>query len=116
MNLNLAVSILGAVVVLCAMVFSLRFIYDYRVKNHSIEIVLLRAVPIYRIPVDKIESIQETPWSSLGVGGTTLRFGNRIFGPCVLVRRRNGLFRRIVITPADADKFVEEVISAQHKG
>lgn len=115
MNLNLTASILGAATVFCTMVYALRFVYDYRVKNHSIEFMLFRALPVYRIPVDNIDSIQKTSWLRLGIGGMTLRFGNRVFGTCVLVHRRSGLFRRIVITPKDADKFVNDVIAAQHK-
>ncbi|WP_284321699.1 hypothetical protein [Dyella acidisoli] len=115
MNLNLVVSILGFAIILCATVCTLRFVYDYRVKNHSIEIVLFRALPIYRIPVDNIDLIQKSSWLGLGIGGAALRFGNRIFGTCVLVRRRSGLFRRIVITPEDADKFINDVIAAQQR-
>jgi hypothetical protein len=114
MKLNLAASILGAAIVFCAMAYILRFVYDYRVKNNSIEFVLFRALPFYRIPVDNIDSIQKTSWLRLGIGGFTLRFGNRVFGTCVLVHKQRGLFRRIVITPEDADKFVNDVIAAQH--
>lgn len=116
MNLNLMVSILGFAIILCATVYTQRFVYDYRVKNHSVEIVLFRALPIYRIPVDNIDSIQKTSWLSLGIGGATLRFGNRIFGTCVLIHRQSGFFRRIVITPKAADKFVNDVIAAQRAG
>lgn len=116
MNLNLAFSILGAAIVFCAMVYALRFVYDYRVKYHFLEIVLFRALPIYRISVDNIDSIQKASWLRLGLGGLTFRLGNRVFGTCVLIHKRNGIFRRIVITPENADKFVSDVIAAQRTG
>jgi|SRR5882757_3046830 hypothetical protein len=109
MNLNLPIAALGALVVLMAMVFALRFLYGYRVHNHAIEVVLFHLLPVYRIPIEDIESIQKASWRELGIGGATLRLGNRVFGQGVLIQRRSGWFRRVVISPEDPDSFISLV-------
>lgn len=38
-----------------------------------------------------------------------LRLGNRLAGQCVLIQRRTGWFRRIAVTPDDADGFIGQV-------
>jgi hypothetical protein len=109
MNLDLLIAALGGLFVLVVMVFGLRFLYDYRVHNHAIEVVLFHLLPVYRIPIANIESIQKASWSELGIGGSTLRLGNRVFGQGVLIRSRSGWFRRVVISPEDADRFISRV-------
>lgn len=113
MNFNLLVVAFGAAFVLFAVIFGLRFVYDYRIENRAIEIVLFHLVPIYRLPFEDIELIRKTSWSELGVGGITIRFGNRFAGQCVLIQKRNGWFRRIVITPNNADEFIGQVQAGQ---
>jgi hypothetical protein len=113
MNSNLLIAVLGAAVVLFAVVWGLRFVYGYRVENHAVEIVLFHALPVYRVPVDDIELIQKVSWSELGAGGSILRLGNRLAGQCVLIQRRGGRFQRIVITPDDADGFISQVAANQ---
>jgi hypothetical protein len=113
MNSNLFIAVLGAALVLCAVVFGLRVLYGYRVENRAVEIVLLHVLPVYRLPIDDIELIQKVSWSDLGIGGGTLRLGNRFAGQCVLIQKRNGWFRRIVITPDDADGFISQVATSR---
>jgi hypothetical protein len=67
MNSNLLIAVLGAAVVLFAVVWGLRFVYGYRVENHAVEIVLFHALPVYRVPVDEIELIQRYRGASLGL-------------------------------------------------
>jgi hypothetical protein len=40
---------------------------------------------------------------------STLRFGNRIWGGIVLIRKANGLFKTIVITPDNPEMFINNV-------
>jgi len=98
-----------AVLTLCWTVFGLRVIYGYRVRNRAIEITLFHVLPVYRLPIDNIEQIQKASWYELGIGGCTLRLGNRITGQGVLIKKRKGWFRRVVISPNDPDKFISQV-------
>jgi hypothetical protein len=101
------------------MFWGLRLLYGYRVRNHAVEVVLFHVLPVYRVPVDNIELIRKVLfkealfgfWSlrELVSAFSTLRLGNRIFGPWVLIQKRNGWIRRILITPNDADAFIREV-------
>ena len=99
----------GAIVVVCLIVWAQSGIYSYRIENGAIEIILFHVAPIYRIPILDIVAIRKASWSELGVGGRTLRLGNRVVGQCVLLEKRGGWLRRIVITPADADNFIARV-------
>lgn len=38
-----------------------------------------------------------------------LRLGNRLWGRAVLIKRRSGLFRQLIITPDSADEFVAQI-------
>ena len=109
MNPDPFIAVIGVALILSLVIYGLPFVYGYRVVNHRIEIVLFHALPIYRIFFDDIELVQKTSWSELGLGGGVLRFGNRFARQCVLIKRRTGLFRRVVITPADADTFINEL-------
>ena len=109
MNSDLFVVVPGGALVLLVVIYSLRFLYGYRLANCAVEIILFRALPVYRIPVRDIELIQKASWRKLGIGGTTLRLGNRLARECVLIQKRTGLIRRIVITPDDADRFISQV-------
>lgn len=40
---------------------------------------------------------------------TAIRFGNRVWGDIVLVKRKRGFFRRYLISPDDADDFIETI-------
>jgi hypothetical protein len=109
MNSNWPIVALGACLVLVAVVFGLRLLYGYRVRDQAIEVVLFHVLPVYRLPLEDIEQIRKASWSELGVGGRTLRLGNRFARQSVLIQRRSGWIRRIVITPDDPDRFISEV-------
>lgn len=113
MNSNLLIAVLGAALVLFAVLHGLRFVYSYQVENNAVEIVLFRVLPVYRVPVDDIEVIQKVSCSELGIGGSVLRLGNRFARQCVLIERQSGRFRRIVITPVDADGFIGQVTATR---
>ncbi len=109
MNADLFIMVGGGAAVLLAAVYSLCFIYGYRVANGAVEIVLFHALSVYRVPVADIERIEKVSWRKPGIGGTTLRLGNRLARECVLIGKRRGLIRRIVITPDGADEFISQV-------
>jgi hypothetical protein len=108
--MTLVATVVAALVVIAA-IAALPFLYDCRVKGQSIEIVLFRRLPVYRLRIAKIESIAKLSRRELAIKGSALGLGNRPFGEFVLVTKRKAPFRRLVLTPADADAFVDEVKS-----
>lgn len=104
-------AILGGGAVLCLMIFLLRYIYSYRIRGLFFEIVIFHFIPIYRLHVKNIESVSIVSWVELGVGGATVRAGNRLARHGVLIRKRRGIFRRIAITPENPAGFVEKLRS-----
>ncbi|MGO9134505.1 MAG: hypothetical protein ACLP8A_10730 [Methylovirgula sp.] len=90
-------------------VVGLRLLYDYRINGEAIEVRLFHRLPICRVPIADISEVSKTSWRQLGMDTVALRFGNRVFGPCVLIQKSKGKFRRVVITPADADAFIDAV-------
>ena len=107
--MDMAIAFFGAAAIFFLAAYSLRFVYDYRIRNESVEIVLFRIAPIYRIPINSIESIKVATWRELGVGFFTLRFGNRFTITRMVLIEKQGLQRRVVITPDDPHAFVSEV-------
>lgn len=97
---------------LCLVIYMLRFVYGYRLKNGTIQVTLFHVLPLYWIRVDDIETIRKaSSWRELGIADTTLRMGNRLFGDAVLIGKRKGLVRRVVITPPDANAFISQVLA-----
>jgi len=109
--LTVAIALIGAVLILVIGVpFVLRQIYDYRVTDGAIEIVLFRTLPVYRVHFDDIESVKILSWRELRLASiTTLRMGNRLAKRYILITRKSGWFRYLAITPADPDSFVAQI-------
>jgi hypothetical protein len=106
---ELIILIFAIGVSLGVVVLGLRFIYEYRIRDNGIEFVIFGTISVYRVSVNNIESAEKISRRQLGIGGFTLRLGNRFMSTCVLIRKRRGPIRKIVITPADPDKFVGRV-------
>lgn len=107
--ITLAAAVVAAIVVIGA-ITALPWLYDCRLAGPRIEVVLFRLWPVYRLPISNVESVAKVSRREVSLDrGGALRLGNRPFGPCVLVIKRKGLFRRLVLTPADADAFIDAV-------
>lgn len=114
MNADIAITLAAAVVaalVVIVAIAALPWLYDCRVQGQNIEIVLFRILPIYRLRLTNVASVAKLSRKELAIKGSTLGLGNRPFGEFVLVTKRKGPFRRLVLTPADADAFINEVRS-----
>jgi hypothetical protein len=91
-------------------------LYDYRMGKDGIEIVLLGRFVVWSIGYRSIESISEVGmFSSIG-GPLNYMFrgvviGNRISIKGVVVVRKAGVFRFIVLTPENRALFVNSVTS-----
>jgi hypothetical protein len=86
-----------------------RYIYNYRLSDESIQIVLFSAIPKNRIRYDRITGIRSISTSRMWDFDYLFvaNFRNRVWGPTILIFRRRWL--PIVITPDNAEEFVREV-------
>jgi hypothetical protein len=110
MHVNLLVGVVGAVLsIFLVFQFGPRLIYDYRITDCGIDIVLFHGLPIWRIPFDDIESVRIASWKELNLGFTILRLGNRFTSRYLAIKKRGGWFRTVAITPADAEKFASQI-------
>jgi hypothetical protein len=89
--------------------FGLRQICDYRIRNNSIEIIVFRGLPVWRIPFDNIESVDVKSWKDLSLNPSTIRLGNRLAGRYLLIEKKRGLFRYVAITPGNAEEFASKI-------
>lgn len=93
----------------------LRLIYDYRILDDGIGLVLFRSFNIWKIPYDEISDIREVIWNkgvaAQDISWFALKLGNRLQGNFVLLRRKKGLLKEIHLTPRDVDQFVSTVVS-----
>lgn len=103
-------AVIGFLIVLYVVAqFGLRLIYDYRLTGDSLEILLFRVFPVYRVPFKEIESVYMTSWNQAKLGFSTLRLGNRFARRFVVIRRKSGSLRVLVITPDRPEEFVNRV-------
>jgi type IV secretory pathway VirB6-like protein len=93
----------------------LRYIYDYEIKGDQVRVLLFRVVPVMTIAISNIREIKECPPIELWKPTFVLKFGNRLWGDCVLIRKNRGLLRSVVITPDNAHEFVEHVKEIEGK-
>ncbi len=88
------------------------FSHDYRLTDSSIEIVLFRQIPVRRISMRDIAEVRVVSWKETTPFSQPLsmyfaeRWGNRLWGPMVLIRKKKGLSRRLIITPKDPQAFI----------
>ncbi|MBF0330143.1 MAG: hypothetical protein HQL10_13395 [Nitrospirae bacterium] len=97
-----------------------RYVYNYKIGKTGIEIALFGKIPLKRIPFDNISEIKKTSYKETFFTKSTemflaLRFGNRIWGEIVLVRQRKGFIKIVLITPDNADGFIQEVLQRLQK-
>lgn len=59
------------------------------------------------IRASEIREVREAPPTELWKPTLALKFGNRLWGGCVVISKRRGLMRRIVLTPDNPHEFAE---------
>jgi hypothetical protein len=80
----------------------------YRITDTSIQFILFGNWPVWNSSFDDILDIQSISFGRMLIA-PSLHLMNRPFAQYVLVRKRRGIFRTVVITPDDAGKFVKLV-------
>jgi hypothetical protein len=93
----------------------LSFLYDYRIGPASIDVLLFRRFPIFRIMLVDIVSVRRMTLGDAFFAVTSLRLSNRLYVWPILIERKRGLFRKVVITPARPDEFMARVETLSDK-
>jgi len=80
----------------------------YTFDGSCIKFILFGSFRAWEVRVGDIEDIQEISVVSLFIT-PSLHLMNKPFGKYVLVRKKNGIIRNIVITPDDVSAFIGSV-------
>ena len=91
----------------------LRYVYGYDIKGGHIRFLLFRSVPLFGIRISEIREIRECSGGGLWKPSLALRFGNRLWGDCVVIQKKSGLFRSVIITPDNPEEFIKSVQEAK---
>lgn len=87
-----------------------RYVINYQLNDASLTIVVFGFIKVMKIPYADIGDVREMTFKeTLRPSLTTLRFGNRIFGNIILIERKAGLVRRVLITPDDPSDFISKI-------
>jgi hypothetical protein len=81
---------------------------QYRIRSDRIEFVILGALSLGHIRLRDITDIRKVSFLE-ALSFARLSLHNRVFGPWVVISRNRGLFRSILITPANPDEFIATV-------
>ena len=98
------------VVVACVFVWANPFftIIEYWLTETALEVTAFRAIRLGRVPYAEIVEVRRARWAELIK--PDLRWaeslGSNIFRPLVLIRRKTGRRKAVIITPADTGGFV----------
>jgi len=100
---------IGFILIIILLLVPRRYLYNYRIANESIQIVIFKVIPVRRLLFNNISEIRkisrkEISWNPF----ESEKWGNRLFGDIVLVRKKSGLIKSLLITPDDADAFIKE--------
>lgn len=84
-------------------------IYGYRLTETHLEVTLFRRIPVRRVAYAEIMYARRASWSEVLSADVLIaeRLGNSIFGPMIVIRRKQGMLKSLIITPADPDGFMK---------
>jgi hypothetical protein len=87
-----------------------RLFITYRLTERGLEICLLNLIVLFRVKKSDIAGVDEVSFfDSSGHYFRTLRFGNRLWGRCVRVRKVSGIVRNVIITPNNPREFAGKI-------
>ncbi len=103
-----------------AVLYLLRFIFQYQVEQHAILVKLFGRKVLRQIPIDAIEEIKVMPaWSSEGFHFRFYfveKWPSFVFTKnVVLIRKRQGFGREVILYPQKPFEFVEQIKRAMDR-
>jgi len=111
----IGLSAAAVLLLLTAYLYSLRYIFQYKISDGILRVELFGRVPLRRV---RLEDIQEariiSPWPFSEHFSIDTLFAeawpSRVFiRKGVLIRKKRGLSRRLVLTPQDPTKFIDVI-------
>lgn len=90
---------------LIIMNYALKFVYDYKLTESGIEIVLASNFTVYNIPYKDIKETRKCSFLEIII---SFSLGNRLSTP-ILVEKKRGLVRRIIFTPDNPEQFIVNI-------
>jgi hypothetical protein len=84
------------------------YLVEVRLGAAAVEIVIFKRFVAFTIPFDEI-TIFFSFWEA--AFSRSFNLVSRPFGPYVLLYRTRGFFRRVIVTPSDADEFCDALIA-----
>ena len=85
-----------------------RFVITYRLTDRALSISIF-GVAVLRIAYTDIVEVRRVGALESLVPSTATRFGNRIFGEILLIRKSRGLIRKIMVTPDEPTAFARGI-------
>jgi hypothetical protein len=102
--------LLAAVLAFAA--FGMKYVFDYKITDRGLYILVARLVPLKVLPLRRIVAVERGPFDrnfwKWGVF-TNVRLGNRLRGESVLVKTRGLPITGVIVTPADPDGFERDL-------
>ncbi len=97
--------------------YSLRYIIRYQVENHFLRVKLFGILTLRRIHLDDIVDIQPVSLWPFARGFRLASiwaeaWPSYVFTSTgVLIRKKSGISRRLILTPRNPDEFIGEIVS-----
>jgi hypothetical protein len=76
----------------------------------AVEIVIFKRFVVFSIPYEEITAVETVSFIEAAFS-FSLGWVNRPFGGRLLLHRKRGLFRRVLVTPSRPEEFQAEVIA-----
>jgi hypothetical protein len=87
-----------------------RYVFRYRITKDSLQFVVFGKIPYMSIKLANIAEIREVSFKEATFQKPLVwRCGNRLWGKIVLIRRKKGIIKTILITPDNPDEFISEI-------
>jgi len=104
------VFVAGLVVLLAVLQFFGRYLLDYRLDDDGVTFLVCRSLPVKTIAYRDIESARAAGMGGAMFSGLTgWKWQNRLFGRVVVIARKYGMLRNVLITPDDPDQFAARI-------
>lgn len=109
--MEFALGLLIFVLIIVIMYCIERFFYSYRIDDKSIKVRIFGIIPVYTLQLEAVEDIKRVSLTDLWHIDIffSLTLMNMYTHNFVLIQKKTGLFRKVLITPDNADDFIEIV-------
>lgn len=105
----------AAILICLGWLYSLRYIFQYKVENKTLRIKLFGVFTIRRIPLNEIEELKAVPvWLPSSRSPISAIFAEAwpswVFTRTgVMIRKRTGISRRLILTPERPEEFIRQI-------